>query len=223
MKGKITEVFSSIQGEGLYLGEKQIFVRFFGCNLKCKFCDTRQLYFREYSPQELFQEIRQHQDDHRTISFTGGEPLLQKYFLKEMLMLTRQEGYKNYLETNGTLHRELKTIINYVDIIAMDLKLPTSTGHKNFWQHHRHFLEAAASCETFLKMVVCQSTQEQDIEEALRLIKEVNKFLILVLQPDSNEDDAQMKAKLERFQDICKDNHIVSCIIPQMHKKLGLR
>jgi len=126
-KGKIAEVFNSVQGEGLYFGEEQIFVRFFGCNLKCKFCDTRLDRFTEYEPQELLEEIKLYQDNHRTVSFTGGEPLLQKYFLREILKLTRDEGYKNYLETNGILHSALEDVIDYVDTVAMDLKLPSST------------------------------------------------------------------------------------------------
>jgi len=88
VKGKIAEVFSSVQGEGLYFGEDQIFVRFFGCNLKCKFCDTPLDRFTEYEPAELLDELKlYHHDDRRTVSFTGGEPLLQRYFLKESLRI----------------------------------------------------------------------------------------------------------------------------------------
>jgi organic radical activating enzyme len=224
MKGKIAEVFGSVQGEGLYFGEEQIFVRFFGCNLnKCKFCDTALNRFIEYEPHELLAEIKLYQDDHRTVSFTGGEPLLQKYFLREVLKLTQSEGYRNYLETNGILHSALEDVIDYVDIVAMDLKLPSSTGLKDFWHHHRRFLEVASKKETFLKMVICQSTNEEDLREGLRLIYEVNKFLILILQPNSYEEFDPMQEKLELFKDIARDNHITACIIPQLHKKIGIK
>ena len=150
IKGKIAEVYKSVQGEGIYLGEKQIFVRSFGCNLNCRFCDTKLDSFREYEPQELFKEIKLHQDNHRSVSFTGGEPLLQKDFLKEILKLTQKCGLRNYLETNGTLPDELKEVIDYVDIVAMDLKLPSSTGLCGFWGEHRRFLELASRKEVFL-------------------------------------------------------------------------
>jgi 7-carboxy-7-deazaguanine synthase len=39
---KITEVFLSIQGEGVHAGDEHIFVRFHGCNMRCTFCDTPQ-------------------------------------------------------------------------------------------------------------------------------------------------------------------------------------
>jgi len=132
MKAKIAEVFDSVQGEGLYLGERQIFVRFFDCNLNCSFCDTKPDRFTEYEPQELFQEIKLYHQHYHSISFTGGEPLLYKDFLKEILKLTRRHGYKHYLETNGTLAAELEELIDHIDIVAMDLKLPSSTGLGNF-------------------------------------------------------------------------------------------
>jgi len=222
-RGKITEVFNSVQGEGLFFGEKQIFVRFFGCNLKCKYCDTHLDRFAEYEPQELLKEIKMYQDNHRTISFTGGEPLLQKYFLKETLKLTHKEGYRNYLETNGILHSALEDVIDYVDIVAMDLKLPTSTGLKDFWYHHRKFLEIANKKETFLKAVICISTSEEDIAECLRLIQEVSRSLVLVLQPNSYEESGLLQEKLDPFKDIASDNHVTACVIPQLHKKIWVK
>ena len=92
IKGKIAEVFDSIQGEGLYLGEKQIFVRFFNCNLSCTYCDTKLNRFMEYEPKELFEEIKLYRDKYHSISFTGGEPLLYADFLKDILRLTSGRG-----------------------------------------------------------------------------------------------------------------------------------
>jgi len=221
--GKITEIFSSVQGEGIYFGEEQVFVRFFGCNLKCKYCDTRLDRFAEYEPEEVLKEIRLYQDGHCTVSFTGGEPLLQKYFLKEILKLTKKEGYKNYLETNGILHSALEDVIDYVDVVAMDLKLPSSTGLKDFWYHHLRFLEVATKKETFLKAVICESTTEEDMAEGLKLIQEINKSLVLVLQPNSCEESGLLQKKLELFKDIATNKHITTCIIPQLHKKIGIK
>ena len=223
MTGRITEVFDSVQGEGLYLGEKQLFVRFFGCNLRCKFCDTRLSRFIEYEPQELLEELKLYEDDYHSVSFTGGEPLLQVDFLKEVLKLSCTDGYKNYLETNGTLVGELEKVIDYLDIVAMDLKLPSSTDMGMLWGMHRKFLKVASKKEVFLKVVICQSTEEEDLIEALWLIKETAPSTILVLQPNSLEDYRQMQEKLETFRYICEKADITACIIPQVHKIAGVR
>lgn len=222
MKGRISETFHSIQGEGIYFGEEQFFVRFFGCNLSCRFCDTRLRRFIEYEPQKLFEEIEVYKNRFHSISFTGGEPLLQKDFLKEVLRLTSKQGYKNYLETNGTLAGELEEIIDCLDIVAMDLKLPSSTGMGYLWGLHRRFLKIASRKEVFIKTVICQSTTEEDLREVLALIEEVSKATILVLQPNSYEDNDALKEKLSSFKDICIKNRVTACAIPQMHKIVGV-
>jgi len=223
IKGRITEVFDSIQGEGLYLGEKQIFVRFYGCNLKCKFCDTRAQSFMEYAPDELFSEIMMYLDRYHSISFTGGEPLLQKYFLKEIMSLTHKNNFKNYLETNGTLYEELDTVIDYVDFVAMDLKLPSSTGLGDYWEAHRLFLETASRRECFLKAVISPSTQEDDLRVGLRLIRESAKDAILILQPDSGADSLLLSKKLDNFKEVSRKERVTACIIPQVHKIAGVK
>ncbi len=224
MIGRISEVFGSIQGEGIYLGERQIFVRLFGCNLDhCKFCDTKLSGFRQYRPQELLQEIKTFRDNYHSVTFTGGEPLLQKDFLKEILPLVRQAGYRNYLETNGTLPEALREVIDYLDIVAMDLKLPTSTALEPFWDLHREFLKISSEKEVFLKAVICQSTQESDLRRGISIIKEINPAVILVLQPDSSQDYGLIKAKIDIFRDICTEENIAACIIAQVHKLVGVR
>ena len=88
-KVKIKEIFASIQGEGPYVGYKQLFIRFCGCNLKCNYCDTdfsAESNYREFTAQELAEEVNKYTDVH-SISLTGGEPLLSVEFLKEFLPL----------------------------------------------------------------------------------------------------------------------------------------
>lgn len=221
--GRITEVFDSVQGEGLYLGEKQIFVRFFGCNLSCSYCDTKLSSFFEYEPLELFEEIILYNHDFHSISFTGGEPLLQNDFLKEALVLTKKNGYRNYLETNGTLPGELEEVIDYLDIVAMDIKLPTSTGMGSLWAMHRKFLKIASKKEVFLKVIVCESTAEDDFRQGLSFLKEGRNSAVLVLQPNYFDDREVLSRKLESFKEICLNERITACVIGQVHKFAGLK
>jgi len=223
MKAKISEVFDSVQGEGLYLGERQIFVRFFDCNLKCSFCDTKSDRFMEYDPQELFKEIKLYRDKYHSISFTGGEPLLYKDFLKEILKLTGKHGHRHYLETNGTLAAELEELIEHIDIVAMDLKFPSSSGMGDLWDKHKSFLKVARRKEVFLKAIICQGTQEEDLRQALKLIKEISPGSILILQPNSNENQEILQEKLSKFKKICVQEGVTACAIPQIHKIVGVR
>jgi pyruvate-formate lyase-activating enzyme len=139
------------------------------------------------------------------------------------MALTKNAGYKNYLETNGILHKELEEVIDLADFIAMDLKLPSSTGQRAFWQEHLAFLRVASRKEVFLKAVVCHSTTGADLRQAIDLIKEINSALILVLQPNSFDDDARLRKKIHTFKEICAKEGIQGCIIPQIHKILDLK
>ena len=223
IKARISEVFESVQGEGLYLGEKQIFVRFFGCNLNCSYCDTKLDRFMEYNVDELFEEIKLYCDKYHSISFTGGEPLLHKDFLKDILKLTVKHGHKHYLETNGTLVPELEELIEFIDIVAMDLKLPSSSGMGNLWHMHKKFLKIASRKEVFLKAIICQNTLEGDLLQATELIKEISPESVLILQPNSYENDELLNDKLFRFKNIANQRGVTTCVIPQMHKIMGLR
>ena len=223
MKARITEIFDSVQGEGLYLGEKQIFVRFFNCNLSCTYCDTKLDRFTEYEPGELFEEIRLYHGKYHSISFTGGEPLLYVDFLREIFKLTSKHGHKHYLETNGTLFSELEQLIDWVDIIAMDLKFPSSTGMGNLWQLHRKFLKIASRKEVFLKAIICQTTSQEDLKEALAIIKQISPSSVLVLQPNNFENQSVLHEKLSNFRQIANELGVTTCVIPQIHKIVGLR
>ncbi|MFH0876779.1 MAG: 7-carboxy-7-deazaguanine synthase QueE, partial [Candidatus Omnitrophota bacterium] len=71
VKAKIAEIFESIQGEGIYAGQQQVFVRFFGCNLSCGFCDTPLATFKEYTVAALREEIAEF-SGYQALSLTGG-------------------------------------------------------------------------------------------------------------------------------------------------------
>ena len=109
MNAKILEIFRSIQGEGKYAGVPQVFVRFFECNMHCVWCDTPasigdgKREYKELSLEEALAQVNALYDNAHSVSITGGEPLLQKDFLKSFCHALHQEGKKIYLDTNGTL------------------------------------------------------------------------------------------------------------------------
>ena len=96
---KISEIFYSIQGEGSQAGTPSIFIRFFGCNLDCSFCDEplHKTFKSNYSYTELLNEISKYPSKHITIS--GGEPSL--YNLNPLITKLKKLGYFISIETNG--------------------------------------------------------------------------------------------------------------------------
>ena len=183
MNTKIKEIFASIQGEGPVVGYKQLFVRFCDCNLHCSYCDTdfEKENSKEYSPKELFEKITKEYDlkSFHSISLTGGEPLLSVEFLKEFLPMLKGK-IKIYLETNATLLSNLEEIKDYVDIIAGDIKLESSTGLDTMKLHER-FFEKCSGVETFAKVVFDDKITDEEISKVIAIGK--NNNLELVLQP----------------------------------------
>lgn len=226
---KITEVFLSIQGEGVYAGEPHIFVRFHGCNMRCVFCDTPQAGVPgESSAREVLDKISDLDRDRRAkaVTVTGGEPLLHTQFLKILLPALREKGYKIHLDTNGTLPDRLKDVIGLIDIVAMDIKLPSSTKDKLFWEEHLEFLKVAKTKEVFIKTVVTDETREADIEKAVRLVESLDVNIPFILQPASGSgefkgvpDNARLLDWQAKAQPRLRDIRV----IPQLHKIRGIR
>jgi len=232
MTADIIEIFSSIQGEGIFLGAKQIFVRFKRCNMSCVYCDEElDRKARRYSPLELIKEVKSLEaasGPHHSVSLTGGEPLLYAEFLKSFLKILRKNrNFRSYLETNGTLPYELAKIIDLVDIVAMDFKLPSSTGERSFWTEHLEFLKIASRKKVFVKAVVTPDTVKSDVEKAIDLIKRMRKNIPFVLQPATPvgpHDKDVPKDALVRFLEIGLKRDIANIrVIPQIHKILNMK
>ena len=229
MKAKISEIFRSIQGEGKYIGVNQVFVRFYECNMNCSWCDTPTSVNKipadvnELSVADATAKICELSQDCHSISFTGGEPLLQKEFLKELLLAQRNKNNRVYLETNGILHEALELVVDLVDIVSMDFKLPSSTGEKDRWGEHEEFLKKCSGKEVFVKMVVTGQTIIEDIEKTIKIISRIDPCTMLVLQPETSEIKNGSLEKCIEFQPVCKQVLKDVRIIPQAHKFMEVR
>lgn len=221
MKAKISEIFKSYQGEGIWQLRQQIFVRFYGCNLKCRYCDTPLDSYREISLEEVAKQIK-HFDNCPWVALTGGEPLLQANFLTRLCPLLKKLNKKIYLETNGILADSLTKIIHYLDMISADIKLPSSTGMPAFWDEHKRFIEAAGKTNIFLKAVIGKHTSFEDIARVIDLVKKVNPTIKLILQPE-NPFENELEGKVMEFEKKCKAELISVKILTQLHKKIGIK
>lgn len=129
---KINEIFKSISGEAARAGFPVIFIRTYGCNLRCTYCDS--MYAIEggdyitMDPQGILKECENL--GVKRVILTGGEPLLQPD-MPELVDLLCNNGYEVEIETNGavdlqTFHTKLKTKRNDLLSYTMDFKSLTS-------------------------------------------------------------------------------------------------
>lgn len=233
----LIEIFSSVQGEGKFVGCRQIFIRLAGCNLNCAYCDTNfnppvfcsvenTLIKNPVTAQQVAEIVKKLNSETpaHSISFTGGEPLLHKNFIAEVSQLTKNSGLKIFLETNGTLADELEKILNCIDIVSMDIKLPTATG-KNLFPEHEKFLKIAAKKDLYAKIVIAAETSDEEFNDAINLIAKVSKKILLILQPvtpvknfhaASSEKILSLQSRaLKILEDVR--------VIPQTHKLINVR
>ena len=222
-KAFIREIFLSIQGEGTYIGEQHLFVRFCGCNLNCNYCDTDFLVStsEEYTPQELLEKVNSY-GKALTISLTGGEPLVSVDFLKEFLPLARNAGHRIYLETNGTLYKNLAEIIDFVDVVSADIKLASSTGQYVSEDVLDEFFKTSVKKETFVKIVFDDNIQDNEIISSIRIAEKYG--IELILQPKMDGDGFGVSTECcESVFAKFKSKYPKVRLIPQVHKFLNVR
>jgi organic radical activating enzyme len=234
MKGYLKEIFPSIQGEGIFAGVPQIFIRFAKCNLSCKYCDTdfklsdkfivkfNELTSEEYSnpvSSSSVVKIVESLPPLPWVSFTGGEPLLQVNFLDKLLSKLKGRGFKLFLETNGTQVSELKRILKLVDHISMDIKLPSYVG-SNYFSLHKEFLEVALKKEVEVKIVVGEDASEEEVVRAFEIVSSVSPDIPLTIQPVSGNSKPSISTLL-KFHSLSEGKLRKVRILPQVHKLLG--
>lgn len=243
VKAGLQEIFSSIQGEGLWVGTRQLFVRFNACHLKCLYCDTPQrpaaeqceiepvsgsgekvLWDNPLSIEQVLEWIQHfHQQyRHHSLSFTGGEPLLYTAFLSELLpKATRLLPI--YLETSGTQPDKLEAVLPWIRYIAMDIKVPSATGEPMQVENHQAFYQLSRTKEMYIKLVIADNTTAEELSPVMDIV--TDKTMPIILQPvtslitGQNTVSAatifQLETYLARYFDDVR-------VIPQTHKMLSL-
>jgi len=216
---KVKEIFTSVQGEGNYVGYKQLFIRLCGCNLHCSYCDTdfEVNGAKEYSTEELLKICADNSDCH-SVSITGGEPLLHTDFIKE---IGEKCNLPLYLETNGVLYENLKEVIDYITYVAADIKLPSAAGLSPMWEEHEKFLEIASEKEVFAKVVFDENITDFEIHKITHLCKKFD--IELILQPKMSGNNLNLSPEfMRKTLDKCLKIHTKTRLIPQVHKFLNI-
>lgn len=241
----ISEIFSSIQGEGMLAGRRQIFVRLVECNLDCAYCDTNfektDICHLESKPgsgsfvnmpqpltlAKVCSILNNWQTllpgAHHSLSLTGGEPLLYAETLLGWLPEIRKI-LPIHLETNGTMHLALRQVKEHLDYVSMDMKLPSTAGcTEHLWDLHAFFLREVYDGNVSVKVVVGEQTTESEIRQVCDVISSVDSSIPLFLQPLSLSDGSVgiKAADLLYLQALSSSLLPDVRVIPQMHKLLG--
>jgi organic radical activating enzyme len=195
----ISEIFDSIQGEGRYVGARQIFVRLAGCPLSCSYCDTDHTPQYTISAQDLAEKLTQNFDlaEYHSISFTGGEPLLYPAFLREISQIL-SPNIKLFLETSGHEPKLILDMSPYFDFISVDLK----TNIVPFDKHADRLLSAVgliSESKVYLKFVLKTDEDENNIDIAIKCMTNYGIKQLWLHMVDNKFDEAKVNICQRKF------------------------
>jgi len=260
VKGNLSEIYLSLQGEGIWVGIPMVIVRMTGCHRRCRYCDTEfalvaekrariWLGWRRGEPkltvdnpitaQQVAEWVLQASGQGNFanwVSFTGGEPLLQAEFLAELGAMLKGLGFRILLETEGGLPDRLEKVLPFVDAVAADIKLPSTTGEPLDWVEAERFLRlvAEAPVQACVKIVVTTDIDESEFERAVELLAQLqmsqNDFrklcpMALILQPVTPArfvTETPSAELLMRLASLAQQKLVDVRIVPQVHKLMQL-
>lgn len=191
-EANLVEIFSSVQGEGPYVGTPTLFLRFGGCDLRCGWCDSAHTWkpaaecrlensrgtsdFRTVpnpipledalAAAEALQPAR-----HHFASLTGGEPLLQPKAVRALSLALKARGPRIHLETHGLATEALESVLDAVDVVSMDWKLGSDVRRasrrdrrteERFHEEHERFLRVAQRASEVVVKVVVTPESRED-------------------------------------------------------------
>lgn len=249
----LVEVFASAQGEGPEVGRSTVFVRFGGCDLRCRWCDSP----RTWRPARICRIERPDGAPDRVVenpvalaaiseaigafalrprgfvSLTGGEPLLQPEACAAVADIAHALGLRVYLETHGLAVEALESVVAKVDVVSMDWKLRSDVApadpdsDADFAPRHRRFLAVATRApEWYVKVVLTEATLDEEIDEVVHAIAEIAPATPLVLQPVTPFGAVKTRPPASRLLALHRRAEAVLAdvrLIPQTHPIYGAR
>jgi organic radical activating enzyme len=244
--GNLSELFVSFQGEGLHAGRRQLFVRFAGCPLRCRYCDTPESLVpveqcrvlgpdgenRLENPIDVptlaaeVDRLAASAPPLHAVAVTGGEPLAQVDFIEQWLG-GAPPGVPVLLETAGIFPARLARLLPYVAIVSLDFKCPSNTGERARWDEHEACLAAAVAADrdVYVKMPVDETTAVDEVEHGARLLARVAPGVPLFLTPLTEPDTSRFTIDvhgLERLHAVASRHVADVRVLPQLHKVLGI-
>ena len=237
-RARVSEIFTSIEGEGIFVGKKTLFIRFSGCHLKCRWCDTKYALPIDSGTDYQIDEIKvlimkELQPFTYKVNFTGGEPLLQTEAVIELAdFIKKQTNLKTYMESSCFDSELFSKVLPYIDICKIEFKTDDSKvvedeEYDNLILNEIKCLELAVQSNkaTYIKIVVTNST---NLESFKNLVYKISKrikpsdILGFIIQPSFGIDQPTVNKLLDTY-DIVEPMFPEVRIIPQLHKEIGAR
>ena len=219
----ISELFYSVQGEGLLAGVPSVFVRTSGCNLRCRWCDTPYASSEPEGEQQTVEEIvaRVREYPARHVVLTGGEPMLAKG-IEDLAGMLKEAGYHITIETAGTIEPDGIAC----DLASLSPKLADSTpdaeqfGEGWSKRHEESRIQqevlnawaVAYSCQ--FKFVVSDSGDMEEIEKILEAVTPRPEPGRVLLMPEGT-DSATLQERSQIVAELCKETGYRFC--PRLH------
>ena len=160
-RAKLSEIFTSIEGEGILFGTKTMFVRLAGCPLKCHWCDTPYALPLDSGSDRSIDEVKEliaknlHPNTYK-VNFTGGEPLVQHEVVIELAKFVREKGIKTYLESACYDSARFAKVLPYIDLVKVEFKLKDSRVVDE--KHYGSLLQSELDC---LKMAIASGKRRR--------------------------------------------------------------
>lgn len=191
-----SELYISLQGEGIKVGRPSIIARFPKCNLACGWCDTQNNQPAKFSLYDFGELVNGYPT--YDIIITGGEPMLYQHEIMSMISKTRDEGYDSNItiETNGTIFPSdyLLGFTKENNVLWSVSPKICSSGEVFNLDTITKFSKLENSTKTFKSQFDIQFKfvidNDCDLDEALLILSAINKPKIpILLQPVLREDD----------------------------------
>jgi 7-carboxy-7-deazaguanine synthase len=237
-RARVSEIFTSIEGEGIFVGKKTMFIRLSGCHLKCRWCDTKYALPLDSGTDYQIDEIKdliikELRPFTYKVNFTGGEPLLQTEAVIELAdFIKKQTNLKTYMESSCFDSELFSKVLPYIDICKIEFKTDDSNvvedeEYDNLLLNEIRCLELAVESNkaTYIKIVVTNST---NLESFKNLVYKISKrikpsdILGFIIQPSFGIDQPTVNKLLDTY-DIVEPMFPEVRIIPQLHKDIGAR
>ncbi len=249
--GFLAELFVSHQGEGSWLGVRQIFLRLAGCQRKCQYCDTRWArparlkQWKFYGPEsglrptmlknpvsvvetvDYLEGIIQQAGPFHSLAITGGEPLEQPKFLEAVTRLFKIRFPKMsiFLETNGLSPLNSARLKGYIDFIAVDIKLKSACGYAVGLKKYDKLLSSLTWTAGCIKAVISPLSMLGEIEAVAKLARQCRPEWDFILQPVTGKQWKSIKNQrvLELLSQKALKSNPRARVIPQVHHLMGIK